>query len=44
MCLLQLIERIERIDFIYKDREGWDLEYTKLLLDKVGDTHCFSEF
>ena len=29
MYVLQVIERIERIDFIYKDREGWDLEYTK---------------
>ena len=43
-CVLQVIERIVRIEFIYKDREGWNLEYTKLLLEKVGDKHFLSDF
>ena len=30
-CVLQVIERISSMKEMYKNREGWDLEYTKLM-------------
>ena len=31
-CVMQVIKLFTRIEGIYKGREGWYLEYTKLLL------------
>ena len=41
-CVLQVIERVSMVDGIYKDIYGWDLEYMKLLWEKVGDKHLLS--
>ena len=43
-CVMQVIERIERMEGIYKDREGWYLVYEKLLWEKVGYEHLLSGF
>ena len=39
-CVMQVIERIERMEGIYKDREVWNLAYRKLLWKKVVN-HLF---
>ena len=43
-CVLQVIERISRIEGFYKDRDVWHFSYTKLLWEKVGGKHFLSEF
>ena len=43
-CVLQVIEKISSMEEIYKGREGWDLAFTKLLWEKVGDKHLLSGF
>ena len=43
-CVLQVIERIARMEGTCKDREGWDLAYTKLLWEKVGNKNLLSGF
>ena len=43
-CVLQVIERVSMVDGIYKDIYGWDLEYMKLLWEKVVGKYLLSEF
>ena len=42
--VMQMIERFAKIEGIYKGREGWNLAYTELMWEKVGNKHLMNYF